>query len=373
MHPTTIHINIRNYKKSQSIQLNINTSEKSFSDCSKDRILTNKQPTSLHLTEVKTCRICLDQIKYPKAKRTKILCGCFFCQECYYEYLKEKINNNEVENIPCMNKNCQDHLEEKFIKDMIKDDENLLKKYLRFIERLKVFEIKKPVRFCPHPDCNGYAVKNKINRGGTSKTFNTNGSNKSPSDKASNSEVKNNGNFVKCNYGHVFCFRCGLEHKENENCLNSTVVSDGFKKYKKKNHIKKCPRCHYETEKISGCNHITCFICKFQWCWLCGKEYNSNHYNVGSCKGLQYFKGNSLNEIRMNLRRRHHILAKRKLKKSLNISVKILNNIPIYGPIKSMMRFCIIASYCIMYWNVGFILFFGYYCLIFILCPCSFI
>lgn len=38
----------------------------------------------------------------------------------------------------------------------------------------------------------------------------------------------------------------------------------------------KCPRCGVLTEKVSGCNHISC-QCTCQWCWVCGKEIT----NVG--------------------------------------------------------------------------------------------
>ncbi|KAJ3283393.1 hypothetical protein HK104_010406 [Borealophlyctis nickersoniae] len=47
----------------------------------------------------------------------------------------------------------------------------------------------------------------------------------------------------------------------------------------KKNNIKEitvvtgeCPRCKVTTEKISGCDHITC-PCGAHWCWVCGKEF----------------------------------------------------------------------------------------------------
>jgi len=36
---------------------------------------------------------------------------------------------------------------------------------------------------------------------------------------------------------------------------------------------------------------MTCAHCKFQWCWLCSKEYQSNHYsanNNNGCPGGQF-------------------------------------------------------------------------------------
>ena len=34
---------------------------------------------------------------------------------------------------------------------------------------------------------------------------------------------------------------------------------------------------------------MTCVECKFQWCWLCEQQYNTDHYKVGKCRGLQFY------------------------------------------------------------------------------------
>lgn len=43
-------------------------------------------------------------------------------------------------------------------------------------------------------------------------------------------------------------------------------------------------------EKISGCNHMTCSVCSYEWCWLCGSTYSSVHFspiNPFGCAGMQ--------------------------------------------------------------------------------------
>ena len=40
--------------------------------------------------------------------------------------------------------------------------------------------------------------------------------------------------------------------------------------------VKKCPVCGIMTEKISGCNHITCTQCNSHWCWNC-KEIHEQY------------------------------------------------------------------------------------------------
>ena len=67
----------------------------------------------------------------------------------------------------------------------------------------------------------------------------------------------------------------------------------------KNNFIKKCPNCSIITEKSSGCNHIICSKCNFQWCWLCNKKYYEGHYKNGKCKGFQFFKPKDENDIKL--------------------------------------------------------------------------
>jgi E3 ubiquitin-protein ligase RNF14 len=48
---------------------------------------------------------------------------------------------------------------------------------------------------------------------------------------------------------------------------------------------KSCPKsfggCGALTQRDGGCSHMTCKVCKFQWCWVCGGKY-SGVYTMGS-------------------------------------------------------------------------------------------
>ena len=39
---------------------------------------------------------------------------------------------------------------------------------------------------------------------------------------------------------------------------------------------KACPGCGAAIEKTEGCNHMTCSVCKFQFCWLCLVEWSKD-------------------------------------------------------------------------------------------------
>ncbi|CAF1492476.1 unnamed protein product, partial [Rotaria magnacalcarata] len=39
-------------------------------------------------------------------------------------------------------------------------------------------------------------------------------------------------------------------------------------------HTKECPKCHSHIEKNEGCDHMTCFKCKHEFCWECLASYS---------------------------------------------------------------------------------------------------
>eukprot|EP01126_Amoeba_proteus_P062072 TRINITY_DN8392_c0_g3_i2.p1 TRINITY_DN8392_c0_g3~~TRINITY_DN8392_c0_g3_i2.p1 ORF type:complete len:150 (+),score=37.96 TRINITY_DN8392_c0_g3_i2:198-647(+) len=74
--------------------------------------------------------------------------------------------------------------------------------------------------------------------------------------------------------------------------LNEEIV---FLKKKKKKKKKKVlcvdTTASSRTEKNTGCNHMTCASCQYDWCWLCGGKCGPGHfdsYNLLGCAGLQF-------------------------------------------------------------------------------------
>ena len=165
-----------------------------------------------------------------------------------------------------MNYLCDVILPEKFIYNIIKNNENLK---LHFKEnKLREEILDNPnKKFCPFPNCNSYA-------------------------KRKNKDEKN----VKCGKGHKFCFDCLQEPHEGKCSQN---LDEKMEEFAKKKFIKKCPNCGTWTEKNEGCNHITCIECNYQWCWLCNQKYSFDHYNKGKCGGYQFFKPKNEKDIQL--------------------------------------------------------------------------
>lgn len=44
--------------------------------------------------------------------------------------------------------------------------------------------------------------------------------------------------------------------------------------------IKFCPVCSVKISRTEGCNHMTCAFCKYEFCWICLGEGNSEHWSA---------------------------------------------------------------------------------------------
>ena len=232
------------------------------------------------LSEI-TCRICECDLSPEEQKNNTLICQHFFCDDCWYEQLKQKITDNQVVEMTCANFQCQIKLTENFIYSHLKGDKKLKQKYEDFKEKSSI--VNDPTKkFCPTPNCKSFLQKGLEN------------------------------NFVSCENGHKWCYECLKAWHMGSTC--EEIQDKDFQIWSKGKIIKRCPNCKIYTEKNEGCNHMTCTECKYQWCWLCEGKYTYGHYgDNGPCKGLQFKKINYLNELSKNeqiiLRRRRPVLT----------------------------------------------------------------
>jgi len=209
------------------------------------------------------CEICMDEWNFEEMLFF-YNCDHGFCRECMNGYCSAKIMNNEVLQIVCPNEMCKKPLEYHEIKQVI--NEEVFVKYERFalIEALK----QDPnTRWCPKPGCENVMIGHP--------------------------DIKK----MQCDKCHSeICFECNDIWHEGITCADSQYKKVDHKKTDKKfkkwikDNAKKCPKCKTPIEKISGCHHMTCSSCHYQFCWLCGGKYTSKHfepYNVLGCPGMQ--------------------------------------------------------------------------------------
>jgi len=226
----------------------------------------NKLKDSNESIKKTNCPACEEDF-IPNDKNTLKNCGHSFCDECWYDFLSIKIKENKLAFIKCMDYECSEKPDDDFIINLLNSNQELIDKYKRFKLELEI--INDPNRkFCPFPNCNSFLeLKDKNNKK------------------------------AKCSNNHIFCFLCLKSPHGNLPCNNE--INKSMVEYEKNNFVKKCPKCDIITEKITGCNHITCAKCNYQWCWLCNGEYDPEHFYEGKCRGLQFFRPKDENEIKL--------------------------------------------------------------------------
>lgn len=98
---------------------------------------------------------------------------------------------------------------------------------------------------------------------------------------------------MKCHKcGAEFCFHHSNAHA-GESCEAYRQQMDEDEHYALSldTETKPCPGCSILTDKISGCNHMTCSRCKKEWCWMCGDSIDdvSAHFSADNPKGCRQF------------------------------------------------------------------------------------
>ena len=229
----------------------------------KKLIKNTKKNTEISIKE-ETCGICSNKFIENDGNKLKN-CGHSFCNDCWYNFLSIKIEENKLTFIKCLNYECQEKLSDEFIINLLKSNQPLIDKFKKYKLELEIINDPKK-KFCPYPDCNSYAV------------------------------LKDN-KYVKCLNNHMFCFICLEKPHAKKPC--SEMIEKSIQVFSKNHFLKKCPHCGIITEKVSGCNHITCSKCNYQWCWLCNGQYNPEHFRQGKCKGFQFFRPKNENDIEL--------------------------------------------------------------------------
>jgi len=168
-------------------------------------------------------------------------------------------------NIGCPSDGCEKTFQDEQLKKLLNKAD--LEKYHRF-KKAAILTQNPNLRWCVREGCDKYVIAEDGNRK------------------------------LICECGTEICFKCGNQYHKKKSC--NSVINEVYKKYAKEKNVQNCPYCRSRIEKADGCNHITCLVCSYQWCWLCRKKYTLDHYNLENedgCPGLQ----NAINKPKKKL------------------------------------------------------------------------
>ena len=185
------------------------------------------------------CEICYDSVS--RQETHALPCGHTFCRTCWKSYLTSAFEAGPlvISKVACPHHACGERL----VKEDVSSIDGELSE--RWENALITSFITKEERFraCPGADCQVVAYLLEL----SSQTI--------ICDRCTTS----------------YCFQCGDRPHEPAKCgdfssWNQIFSSSSF--WLKKN-SKPCPSCHVPIEKNTGCNHIKCTRCDFDFCWLC--------------------------------------------------------------------------------------------------------
>ena len=257
------------------------------------------------------CQVCFEVV----TENITVPCSHVVCKLCWEEYLKEKINTGNVSKLKCPAYDCSELVPMSMIKTLV--PEEIYQKYQKF--GLEKFVIgKTDIKWCPHPGCER-AVQVPVNN----LAENNDAQYTTASDASSEKKTAKN---VDCGVGHFFCWSCSkvahdpctcevwaewekevserIDDKQNALKAAERVSDDVWVG----ENCKPCPKCKSPIFREDGCNHMTCYKCEHEFCWMCLGRWLFH----GSLTG-GYFECNQF--IMKKLANRKLELAKCKAKK----------------------------------------------------------
>ena len=281
-------------------------------------IIENVNPQIKDKDNNDECDICYEEINDEDKILNTIPCGHLFCTQCWFNYLKTSIIEAKVDNIRCMDHECDEIISDEFILNHISRNKVLVEKYKKFTKRAEIIkDVNKKI--CPNPDCDSFLQKSDLTK------------------------------YVECENGHKYCFECLKPPHGDKSC--DYQEEKQFMTWTKGKRVKRCPRCKMYTEKNEGCNHMTCASCKYQWCWLCEGQYIYGHYDSGKCAGHQFTKADNLEEANKKKKvKKYNVVEQRNTCGLQNIFSCVFPNIN--SPFESVDR-CWDSLYILGFWFFG--------------------
>ncbi|KAL1110561.1 hypothetical protein AAG570_008089 [Ranatra chinensis] len=229
------------------------------------------------------CPVCL--VPSLAEKFSHLACGHLFCNDCWAMHFEVQITQGISTGISCMAQDCGLLAPEDFVLSLLVRPQ-LREKYQEFAFRDYV-KSHPQLRFCPGPNCH-IVLRSK-----------------EPKAKRATCEL--------CKTS--FCFRCGMEYHAPTDCATikkwlTKCADDSETANYISAHTKDCPRCHICIEKNGGCNHMQCYNCKHDFCWMCLGDWKSH--------GSEYYECSRYKENPNIVNESVHAQAREALKKYLH-------------------------------------------------------
>ncbi|PWA80518.1 Zinc finger, C6HC-type [Artemisia annua] len=197
------------------------------------------------------CDICMDTKKESEMFRNTKVCGHMFCFDCIRGHVAAKIQEN-ITKVRCPDPNCKGVIGPEACRLIVPKE--VLERWENSLCESLILGSEK--FYCPFKDCSAMLVDD----GGGAVTSS------------------------ECPHCHrLFCAQCKVTWHSGMSCSEYQSLKKGerdpsdimLRDLAKNKKWKRCPKCNFYVELVSGCLHIRC-RCGHQFCYGCGK-YHPDH------------------------------------------------------------------------------------------------
>jgi hypothetical protein len=213
--------------------------------------------------EAKLCRICYyneitpTPLPIPDGDKGtfEFECKHRFCSECVAMQFEQAVSSNSLDKVSCLEHGCAHQVTEDELTKALSGATNqeIIEKYHRF-KRQNEIDKDPLTMWCFKPGCEGYMTAASVDT-----------------------------ELVSCaTCGTEACFKCREAIHEGRTCDEAMDAQvGGWADEKGVLAVKQCPVCKARIEKNEGCNHMTCIICRYEFCWNClaYAGYEVDHFN----------------------------------------------------------------------------------------------
>lgn len=251
-------------------------------------------------------------------------CGHVFCVDCLQDFYKSAITEGDISSVRCLEPNCAKEREKQWAQQeegnvskvidgalrkrkkkprtfispsellQIPIDSELVKRFVR-LKYKNELESDKNTIYCPRKWCQG-AARSKKHKKPEGLEFQEGSCDEDEpwDDENKDGEIlEGTDRLAICeDCGFAFCRRCyHTWHGEFFQCLSIkdheriSEEEEASLKYISM-HTTKCPTCDAPSQKVLGCNHMSCRLCGTHFCYLCSSWLDPSnpyaHFNVSS-------------------------------------------------------------------------------------------
>jgi len=105
---------------------------------------------------------------------------------------------------------------------------------------------------------------------------------------------------IECPNCHQrYCSNCLRNHRARVTCDQARILAEATEHTRDPEtaqwlaaNSKNCPSCKTPIQKKGGCNHMTCRMCRHEFCWIClgaRTDLDSNNHRTCDSRNRQYW------------------------------------------------------------------------------------